>query len=317
MDSTNSIKSRRKWTRRSYLGGAGLAGAAAALYGVAPWFWHRYTREMTRPVARARHRPRPQDWPDRGIQVAWLGHSTVLLKIDGFTILTDPVLTTRAGIHLGPITLGIKRLVEPALELEDLPLIDLVLVSHAHMDHLDTWSLARLENRHRSMVMAPSTSDLVRVRRYKEVRELKWGEEARFGPVTVKAFQVNHWGARMRSDTYRGYNGYTIESGKRRILFAGDTADTHLFKSLRTSKQYDLAVMPIGAYNPWIRYHCTPEQALRMANEANAERLIPVHHQTFELSREPGTEPIERFLAAACSEPERVVITEIGQEFRS
>ena len=107
-------------------------------------------------------------------------------------------------------------------------------------------------------------------------------------PAEMRAFEVNHWGARMRTDTYRGYNGYVIEAGRYRILFGGDTAATTAFRSVRTSRPVDLAVMPIGAYNPWIYYHCTPEQAWRMGNDAGAELFIPVHHQTFQLSREPS-----------------------------
>ena len=117
----------------------------------------------------------------------------------------------------------------------------------------------------------------------------------------------------MGKDTYRGYNGYLIESGGRRILFGGDTADTRAFEQLRSSRPIDLAIMPIGAYDPWIHAHCTPEQAVRMGNEAGAEQLMPVHHRTFRLSREPMLEPIERFLAAAGEE--RVVTQGIGDRF--
>jgi L-ascorbate metabolism protein UlaG (beta-lactamase superfamily) len=77
----------------------------------------------------------------------------------------------------------------------------------------------------------------------------------------------------------------------------------------------DLAIMPIGAYNPWIHAHCTPEQALQMANDAGADRILPVHHQTFQLSSEPSLEPIGRLSAALGRSPERLVVTEIGHEF--
>jgi L-ascorbate metabolism protein UlaG (beta-lactamase superfamily) len=120
----------------------------------------------------------------------------------------------------------------------------------------------------------------------------------------------------MRTDTYRGYNGYMIEAGKYRVLFGGDTAETDKFRVLRTSRPVDLAIMPIGTYNPWIRYHCTPEQAWRMGNEAGAEFFIPVHHQTFDLSREPIQEPIERFLLASGRHTDRVAARSIGEEFR-
>ena len=87
------------------------------------------------------------------------------------------------------------------------------------------------------------------------------------------------------------------------------------FRSVRTSRPVDLAILPIGAYNPWIYFHCTPEQAWQMGNDAGAEHFIPVHHQTFQLSREPLLEPIERFYSASGSRPDRIAVCRIGQEF--
>jgi L-ascorbate metabolism protein UlaG (beta-lactamase superfamily) len=206
--------------------------------------------------------------------------------------------------------------VAPALRLVELPRIDLILLSHAHFDHFDIPSLRTLESRRTTVITAAHTSDLLRGNRYAAVRELSWGERVQAGPAAVRAFEVNHWGARMRNDTHRGFNGYVIEIGRYRIVFGGDTADTPLFRGLRTSQPFDLAIMPVGAYNPWIRYHATPEQAWRMAEEAGAELFLPVHHQTFRLSSEPYLEPIERTYAAARGRPERVAIERIGQEFR-
>jgi L-ascorbate metabolism protein UlaG (beta-lactamase superfamily) len=239
----------------------------------------------------------------------------VLLQLDGFTILTDPVFSLRIGLNLGPVTVGLKRLVDPAAEIAELPSIDLILLSHAHMDHFDIPSLRRLENRRTRIVTASSTSDLLRVRRYAQVDELGWGESIQIGEAKLTAFQVAHWGARVRSDVYRGYNGYVIETPRQRILFAGDTAYTPAFQQLRSSKRFDLAIMPIGAYDPWIRVHCNPEQAMAMANDAGAEFILPVHHQTFQLSREPQLEPIERLVSSAGPNPERVCVHRIGEEF--
>ncbi|MCC6858713.1 MAG: MBL fold metallo-hydrolase [Bryobacterales bacterium] len=307
-------------TRRAWLGAgagaAGLAGVGTALYRTAPNFWRQYVREINRPIEPPPHRPSIRQWPDRGLYAAWLGHSTLLLKVDGATILTDPVLFDRVGLSFGPLTLGLKRLVAPAVKIRSLPPIDLILLSHAHMDHFDVPSLRGLENKATAVVTARNTSDLLRPERYGGVRELGWGEHTRTGPFFIRAFEVNHWGARMRTDTYRGYNGYVIETGRYRVLFAGDTATTS-FRPLRSSRPFDLAIMPIGAYNPWIRYHCTPEQAWEMGNQAGAERFIPVHHQTFQLSREPFLEPIERLQEAAGRSQDRIVIERIGQEFRA
>jgi L-ascorbate metabolism protein UlaG (beta-lactamase superfamily) len=253
-------------------------------------------------------------WPETGLHAAWLGHSTVLLKIDGMTIVTDPVFSTRVGLSFGPLTIGLKRLVEPALRVKQIPHPELILLSHAHMDHFDLPSLRALESMTTRVVTAAKTSDLLRTNKYGDVDELGWGGTARIGDVSVRAFEVNHWGARMRSDTWRGFNGYLIETPHYRVIFGGDTAITAAFRALRSSRRLDLAIMPIGAYNPWIRAHCTPEQALQMADDAGAELILPVHHQTFQLSSEPAYEPIERLSCALAGAPERLALQEIGQE---
>lgn len=281
----------------------------------APMLWQRMSEDRKRTVEPSPHRPDFATWPTKGVHAAWIGHSTVLLQIDGFTILTDPVFSTRIGVELGPVVIGMKRLVHPAVELNSMPVPDLILLSHAHMDHLDRPSLRQLENAGTTIVTASGTSDLLRVKRFKAVHELRWNDEVRIGPATIRAFEVRHWGARMRTDVHRGYNGYLIEAGGHRIVFGGDTAYTDSFRSLRTSKPVDLAIMPIGAYDPWIHAHCNPEQALAMANHAGAEFVLPVHHRTFRLSSEPAAEPIERLLLAAGSATDRIPIRDIGQEF--
>lgn len=258
--------------------------------------------------------PNPGQWPDSGLHAAWLGHSTVLLKIDGTTILTDPVFSRRIGLKFGPVTIGPKRLAAPALGVRQTPRPDIILLSHAHMDHFDLPSLRALESKHTRVITAAKTSDLLRVKRYAHVDELGWNQSVRIGDIRIRAFEVRHWGARMQRDTYRGFNGYVIETSHHRVVFGGDTAMTGTFRHLRDSRRTDFAIMPIGAYNPWIRAHCTPEQALQMANDAGAELILPVHHQTFHLSREPRREPIERLGSALSRTPERLAWQDIGQE---
>lgn len=282
---------------------------------IAPILWDRYAAERKRSVVPAPYAPHPAEWPDNGLHAAWLGHSTVLFKIDGVTILTDPVLSTRIGLNFGPLTIGLKRLVEPALRTPQMPRPDVILLSHAHMDHFDLPTLRSLESHETRVVTASKTADLLRARCYGGVDELGWGDETRIGDVSIRAFEVNHWGARMRSDTFRGFNGYVIETPHHRVLFGGDTAMTATFRSLHSARRLDLAIMPIGAYNPWIRVHCTPEQALKMADDAGAEFILPVHHQTFQLSSEAVHEPIERLSAALGSAPHRLTLQQIGEEF--
>ena len=274
-------------------------------------------------------RPEPETWSDTGLTAAWLGHSTVLLNVGGLWVLTDPVLGRRVGIQIGPTVLGMKRLVAPALSVRELPAIDLVLLSHAHMDHWDTLTLGRLARRRiqrRSrvdgapQVVCPgSTRDLLPGARWRRSAvELAWGERHAFafptGPAEVRAFRVRHWGARLRTDDHRGYNGYVLKHGGFSVLFAGDTAFApQEFAVLREEGPFDLALMPIGAYDPWIGNHCNPEQAVAMADAAGARAILPIHHQTFKLSREPYDDPILRLERALRSDPSRLALRRIGE----
>jgi L-ascorbate metabolism protein UlaG (beta-lactamase superfamily) len=280
--------------------------------------WREWTIESWRPIAPAFAKPEPSKWSDARVTAAWIGHATALINFFGITILTDPVLFPRIGIRLPGFTIGPKRLTAPALEFHELPRIDVVLLSHAHFDHFDLRTLDHF-HRNTSVITAPNTKDLLRWTRLLDVTELRWGERKSLktaaGDIAISAFQVKHWGARKQRDTHRGYNGYLIERNGRRILFGGDTALTNTFARLSRHGRIDLAIMSIGAYNPWIHSHCTPEQAIEMANAAGAQFIMPVHHQTFRLSFEPLREPIERFQAALSNTPERIALREIGETF--
>ena len=283
--------------------------------------WREWTVESWRPITPAFAKPEPLKWNDAEVTAAWIGHATVLINFFGIKILTDPVLFPCIGIRLPGFTIGPKRLTAPALQFHELPGIDLILLSHAHFDHFDLRTLHRF-NKETSVITAPNTADLLRWTLLRDITELRWGETKVLnlpsqtkGNIAIRAFQVKHWGARMQRDTHRGYNGYLMERNGRRILFAGDTAFTDSFAKLRKYGPIDLAIMSIAAYNPWIRNHCTPEQAIEMANAAGAQFIMPVHHQTFRLSFEPLREPIERFQAALRNAPERVALREIGETF--
>jgi L-ascorbate metabolism protein UlaG (beta-lactamase superfamily) len=298
-----------------------FGGPALRSSRVRHWVGHlfrEWTIESRRPIAPAFAKPEPLKWSNAQLTLAWLGHSTVLINFFGVTILTDPVLFPRIGIRLPIFTIGPKRLTAPALNFHELPKIHIVLLSHAHFDHLDLQTL-RLFPESTSVITARATSDLLKGTRFCDVAEIDWGESQSLntaaGEIAITAFPVKHWGARMRRDTHRGYNGYLIERSGRRIIFAGDTAMTGNFAKLRRHGPIDVAMMSISAYNPWIQSHCTPEQAVEMANAAGARYIVPVHHQTFRLSFEPLREPIERFEAALSKTPERIALREIGQTF--
>ncbi len=313
-------KNSRRFSRRRFLA-FGSLGAVGVWASCSDQLGARMVRgligETGRTVLKPKFTPNPQFWEPNGVTAAWLGHSTVLVNFYGLTILTDPVLAKRVGADTWVGTIGAKRLIAPALFARQLPPIDLVLLSHAHMDHLDPATLRRLPGTPQT-VTAHATADLLRGSRLKTPESLAWGGQTRIstahGDVHVRAIEVNHWGARWKLDTYRGYNGYVLEREGKKMIFGGDTAACDSFRSLRELGPFDLAIMPIGAYKPWVCSHCTPEQAVRMANDAGANYLLPVHFKTFAFGREGSTEPIERLEAAI--EPERIAWRDVGQTFR-
>jgi L-ascorbate metabolism protein UlaG (beta-lactamase superfamily) len=278
----------------------------------------RFLLEGLRPIAPAPHRPEPSKWRDDEITGAWLGHSSVLINFLGVWIVTDPVLASRCGLRFGPITIGPRRRVGPALSVKELPPIDLLVLSHAHMDHLDMWTLRRLKGKPHA-VTASGMRDLLEGLPVSGVTELAWDQSATIetahGQVKVTARRVEHWGARMRTDEWRGYCGFLLEREHRKIGYAGDTARTS-FEHWANGSDIDLMAVPIGAYNPWVHAHCNPEEAIAMAGEARARMLLPVHHSTFRLSAEAMDEPIARFRAALGGTPERIAASEIGETFR-
>lgn len=294
--------------------GAGGWWLATSKQRAARWA-RRLWEEARRPIAPAPVRPTPDQWSDNKITLCWLGHSTVLLNFYGVRVLTDPALDDRVGLSLGLGMAGPKRYIAPALRAKELPPIDLVLLSHAHRDHLDLPTLSRLPA-NAAVVTAKDTRDVFTGTRFKQCTELAWGQTTTFcntkGELQLEAIEVKHWGARWPSNLERGYNGYVLRREGKAVLFGGDTALTPAFAEHRSRGPFIAAIMPIGAYNPWIWNHCTPEQAVEMANAARADCILPVHHQTFRLSDEPMQEPIERLEAALPHERERIGWRRVG-----
>ena len=265
-------------------------------------------------------RPEPALWSDDAITGSCLGHSTVFLNFLGVHVLTDPVFSNRVGPGIPPFILGPKRHVAPALTPPELPAPDVIVLSHAHFDHFDVWSLRKF-SRQTPVITARATGNLLRCHGFRNVHELDWGQsvtlETRAGPIRFTGLEVAHWGARMIRDDHRGYNGYLLERGGHAVCFAGDTAYTPAFARLNDPQRpLDLMLMPIGAYDPWIHAHCSPEQAAAMARDAGALHFVPIHHETFKLSAEAMDEPAARLRAAFADEPDRLLAVSVGETFR-
>lgn len=268
-------------------------------------------RRTTKGTRRGEPQPFADRWTDAiakaaptDITAAWLGHCTVLLHLDGKTIITDPVLSERIGMKVGGVTVGPARLTEVPVPPDALPPIDLVLISHAHFDHLDRDTLKHLATKRTEVLTASSTRALI-PRGFAHIHELRWNHETDLLGFHFAALKPAHWGARTAYDRHRGFNSYAISTlppakpegfTPRRILFAGDTA---LTKAFDKAGPFDLGIFGIGAYNPWHDAHATPEQVWTMAQKAGVKRIMPVHHSTFKLSEEPIEEPLQRLLKAA------------------
>ncbi len=269
-----------------------------------------------RPAAR----PRPHEWRNDEITGSVLGHSTVFMNFLEVHLVTDPVFSKRVGPGIPPFILGPKRYFSAALLPRDLPAPDVIVLSHAHFDHFDVWSLRKF-NRQTPVVTARATGDLLRCHGFKNIHELDWGQtkviNTRHGDITFTGLEVAHWGARMLRDEYRGYNAYLMQRKGYAICFAGDTAYTPAFAKLRDLKTpVDLMLMPIGAYDPWIKAHCSPEQAVEMARQAGARAFVPIHHETFKLSAEKMSEPAARLRAALADGPPELLSVSVGETFR-
>jgi L-ascorbate metabolism protein UlaG (beta-lactamase superfamily) len=249
------------------------------------------------------------DLSSHDLAAVWLGHATVLVRVGGVSILMDPVLSERIGMSVGPITFGLPRLAPTPFHPEHLGPVDLILVSHAHFDHLDKPTLKRLVSPATTVVTARRTAKLIPPG-FGNVIELDWDQKLNFRGVELSSLRPVHWGARTALDRRRGYNSYLLRSDDHGVLLAGDTAFTDAFNHLT---DLTLAVMGIGAYEPWQHAHATPEQVWEMFKATEARHLLPVHHSTFPLGDEHIDEPMQRLLATAGAEAQRVVIANPGQ----
>jgi L-ascorbate metabolism protein UlaG (beta-lactamase superfamily) len=254
----------------------------------------------------------PTAWPGSALTIADLGHSTLLMDWYGVRVLSDPALFNRVGLSIGSLlTIGPRRQTAPPLAPAQLQNLDVILITHAHMDHLDLPSLRALPKG--AVVIACSgCGDLIRPLGFTDVRELRWGEHTVVKGLKVTAMGAKHWGVRWppMGRAY-GYNSYVLERDGTRMLLACDTASTPLFEALAINPP-DIAAFSIAAYDPWIHNHANPEQVWAMFQQSLARYLVPIHWGTFRLSKEPMDEPMHRLIAAAGPEANRIAIRQIG-----
>jgi N-acyl-phosphatidylethanolamine-hydrolysing phospholipase D len=232
--------------------------------------------------------------------LTWIGHSTFLVRMDGVTFLTDPMFSERASPFrfMGP-----KRLVAPGVPLDALPKIDFILVSHDHYDHADLPTVRRLIQQGVPFIVPLGLGEWIR-RAGGQAMELGWWQDVKLGGVRIHSVPAQHFSGRTLRDRFRRlWAGYIVSGQTRRFYYCGDTGYSGDFKEIgRRLGPIDLATIPIGAYLPAAmmhHVHVTPEEALRIARDVQAQRAVAMHFGTFDLADEPLDEPPRRFLAEA------------------
>jgi L-ascorbate metabolism protein UlaG (beta-lactamase superfamily) len=227
--------------------------------------------------------------------VTFIGHSTFLIQTAAGNILTDPMYSERAGPWN---VLGPRRVRPPAVPFDALPPIAIVLVSHNHYDHLDRPTLSRLARTFDPYtITALGNAALLRSTGLRRVEELDWWDRSGSSPLPITLTPAHHFSARGPFDRNRAlWGGFLIQTERRNIYFAGDSAYTPAFAEVgRRFSPIDLALLPIGAYEPrWFMQsvHMNPAEALQAHLDLRPRMSIGMHFGTFQLTNEGIDEPV-------------------------
>ncbi len=230
--------------------------------------------------------------------ITWIGHSTYLLRLERKHFLLDPFFSKLAS----PLPIGPERFVPPGIPLKNLPPIEGLVISHNHYDHLDAKAIEAMPGKEKITVFVPlGLKPFFTKRGYRNVRELDWHQSLEMGGIRLTALPAVHFSGRGLGDRNETlWCSWAIQSDDNNLYFAGDTAySPTLFKQIgKLFRTFDLAIVPIGAYDPanvMKPVHTNPEEAIQVANDVKADLIIPSHWGTIALTDEPPWEPIERY----------------------
>ena len=268
------------------------------------------------------HPPPPARVQGGTLIATWIGQSTVLLQTAGLNILTDPFLSARAS----PLQwLGPRRVRAPGLHIEDLPPIDLILLSHNHYDHMDLPALTRIARHHRPHVVTPlgNASYIRRALPALGIDELDWGASLHSGAAKITVMPALHWSKRGFFDTNRAlWGAFVIETAGGIIYFAGDTGygDGLTFRAIKASFGAPrLSLLPIGAYEPrWFMkpQHMNPQEAAAAHLDLESRTSLAIHHGTLHLTDEAIDAPVialAEALAAQDIAASSFLVADVGQ----
>ena len=291
-------------------------------------FWRSMRRQFSGAEQRTPPSPPPiialtraafADSPASGLRVTWLGHSTVVIEIDGYRVLVDPVWGKRAS----PSQLvGPRRFHAPPIPLSELPALDAVILTHDHYDHLDMIAVRALassaEQQRAQWITALGVG--AHLERWgfpgSRVTELDWGDSAHVGSLRMTAQPARHFSGRSFKRDQTLWASWVVAGPTHRVFHSGDTG---FFEGLAEIGErqgpFDLTMIKIGAYgDTWPDIHLDPEQAIRVHGMLRGAALLPIHWGTFNLAFHAWDEPAERVLAAAERECVRVVMPRPGQQ---
>lgn len=252
------------------------------------------------------------------LAVTWLGHSTALLEIDGYRLLTDPVWSERCSPSR---MVGPQRLHPPPLSLEALPTLDAVVISHDHYDHLDMHTVRILGRTQRAPFVVPLGVG-AHLREWgiprDRIIELDWNADTRIGDLRLVCTPARHFSGRFLSRNNTLWASWAIIGPEHRAFFGGDSGYARSFAEIGSQHgPFDLTLLPIGAYNKsWPDIHMDPEEAVAVHRDLNGDAasgvMVPIHWATFRLAPHPWAEPAERLLVAAAEAGVNVAMPKPG-----